>query len=79
MRHVVTARHHKFEILQRRGLGDLPVNARRGQRLTRVVGLQGHVPQVELEVADLAEELVLVDVPLRSVPASQSWWLEGTT
>lgn len=40
------------------------MDASRHQRLIIVIGSYGHLRQVKDEVADLPEELVLVDVPL---------------
>ena len=42
----------------------------RGEWLAVVVGLRGHLCQVELEIANVPEELVLVDVPLLPTPAA---------
>jgi hypothetical protein len=57
-------RHVEVQVLERRGLGDLPVEARRHQSLVAVARLR-RVVQVEVEVADLAKELALVHALLR--------------
>jgi len=40
------------------------------QRLASVVRFHGHLGQIEDKVANLTEELVLVDIPFSSIPAS---------
>ncbi len=61
--------HVEVQILKRSGLGYLPVDAGRHVLLAVVVVGPVHGGQVEDEVADLPEELVLVDVPLVAVAA----------
>ena len=60
-------RHGEFEVLQRRALGDLPVDAGRHQGLILDISRGWHSREVELEVADVAQELILVDIPLLAV------------
>jgi hypothetical protein len=64
MSHVFALWHCELEILEGRSLRHLPMESSRCQGLPGIIRLQWHVPQIELKVPDMAEELVLVDVPL---------------
>ncbi len=64
---VLPSRHLEQQVLQRSGLRHLPVDTGGCQRLAAVVRLHRHLPEVEDEIADVAEELVLIDVPLLAV------------
>ncbi len=61
--------HLKVAVADARSLADLPVDARRHVRLAALEVLGRHARHVEDEVADLAKEVALVDVPLRTGPA----------
>lgn len=62
-------RHLENQVLQRARLRYLPVKPRRYKGLVVVVGGRRHLSEVKDEVANLTEELVLVDVPVLSVPS----------
>ena len=64
---LVGNRHLKVNVLQGCGLGYLPMNAGRHVFLVMIPVGASHGGQIQLEVPDLPEELVLVDVPVRSV------------
>lgn len=59
--------HLKVNVLERSRLRDLPVNARRHVLLIVIPVGTVHGRQVKSEVADLPEELILVDVPVGAI------------
>lgn len=61
--------HVKYEVLQRACLRDLPVDTSWYKWLIIVVGARRHISQVKDEIANLTEELILVDIPVLPVSA----------
>lgn len=60
---VCTSGHVEHEVLECRGLRDLPVDTGWHQRLIVVCSRERHFRHVKHEVANVAEELILIDVP----------------
>ena len=56
-------RHYEFEILQSSSLGHLPMDTGRCERLVVLISTQWHLRHVEYKVTNMAENLVLVDIP----------------
>lgn len=59
--------HIENKVLQRACLRDLPVNTGWHERLVIVVGARRHLSQVKDKITNLAEELVLIDIPIFTV------------
>ena len=61
--------HLKEQVLQRPRLRHLPTDTRRHQWLVVVGRAQGHLSEIEFQIPDLAEEVVLVRIPICPVAA----------